>query len=404
MISYMGTKAKLAGDVAKAIGRLPAGPLLDLFAGMASVSKAVGQRRQAWLNDAQAFACEVNRFQFQLGGEARIDRESMSLFQSAYHWNKDCLERRYRVLLAAEAEALGSGSPTIVAECNELLGRMLASHLDLAIDDSDHGKSMPYRLFCVTHSGGYVGLAQAIEIDSLRYAIDAVKGGFQRESMVHSFLIAVLGAALRQCATTTGHFAQFLKPKPSNLRRWTAQRRLSVTAEFRKIFAASSAEGDADWRRSNHVFHGDANDLLDSLMLGQQAPSVVYADPPYTADHYSRYYHLLETLVDYKYQKVTGAGRYRPDRFASDFSTKTRVPEAFERMISSSSAIGASIVINYPEYGLMERSNQQIPDMLAKIFKRVRRPIRLAHQHSTLGASKGEERRDVSEYIYVATM
>ncbi len=55
--------------------------------------------------------------------------------------------------------------------------------------------------------------------------------------------------------------------------------------------------GSAAWRSDNRVLGHDALEIwryLDALNAG---PAIYYADPPYSKEHYSRYYHVLETLT-----------------------------------------------------------------------------------------------------------
>ena len=73
-------------------------------------------------------------------------------------------------------------------------------------------------------------------------------------------------------------------------------------------------EGNAKWRKGNRTFRREAIRLLQELPQSKTRPSVVYADPPYTRDHYSRYYHLLDTLLLYDYPDPVGKGQYRLDR------------------------------------------------------------------------------------------
>jgi adenine-specific DNA-methyltransferase len=70
-------------------------------------------------------------------------------------------------------------------------------------------------------------------------------------------------------------------------------------------------------------------------------PVCVYLDPPYTRDEYSRYYHVLETLVRYKYPVVSGKAsipkRSEGGRFASPFFTRNKA--AVEHLLAT--------IINY---------------------------------------------------------
>ena len=62
---------------------------------------------------------------------------------------------------------------------------------------------------------------------------------------------------------------------------------------------------------------------------------LVYIDPPYTNAHYSRFYHILETLVNYDYPELEFFGRYRNDRFQSSFCIKSEATQEFEYMIGT---------------------------------------------------------------------
>jgi adenine-specific DNA methylase len=68
----------------------------------------------------------------------------------------------------------------------------------------------------------------------------------------------------------------------------------------------------------------------ETIIEGRSA--VVYVDPPYRREEYSRYYHLLETLTDYSYPSVVGKGRVpdksRGERFRSEFSTRNKMKMA----------------------------------------------------------------------------
>ena len=65
----------------------------------------------------------------------------------------------------------------------------------------------PYCLATSYFSSSYFGLSQAIEIDSLRFAID------QGPPRKRSYYLAALVQAASQCAAAPGHFAQYLVPR-----------------------------------------------------------------------------------------------------------------------------------------------------------------------------------------------
>ena len=85
--------------------------------------------------------------------------------------------------------------------------------------------------------------------------------------------------------------------------------------------------------------------------------AVVYADPPYTRDHYSRFYHVLETMClrdNPCFSSVTkdgstsvSRGLYRADRFQSDFCVRSLAPAAFDRLFKTSREQDSAVVLSY---------------------------------------------------------
>ena len=110
-------------------------------------------------------------------------------------------------------------------------------------------------------------------------------------------------------------------------------------------------------RRSHQVIRADYADALASL----ENVSVVYADPPYTRDHYSRFYHVLETMCLWDDPGVSttrirasnailSRGMYRADRHQSPFCIKSQAPEAFAKLFSAVERMNAPLVLSYSPY------------------------------------------------------
>jgi adenine-specific DNA-methyltransferase len=203
-------------------------------------------------------------------------------------------------------------------------------------------------------------------------------------------------------SNTTGHFAQYLEVKTSTLNRFILNRKRDVFTQWVAALKDLEPCGSKEWRSNNKTFQGDANRLLPRLKRLEKIPSVIYADPPYTGDQYSRYYHLLKTLIAYDYPTSEGKGQYRPARFVSDFSLRKKVFGAFESLVSGAAALGSELIINYPEYGLLEDTEKSMLGILRAHFSRAELAAVIAHEHSSLGASKGVERSAVREMIFYA--
>lgn len=173
-ISYMGSKRKLAGQVAEVIENASAGPMLDLFSGMCAIGSAVAPSRNIWCNDAQRFASTVATSFFMSERQSIGPIESIELVRRPFERNYEALENRFKRYLAAEEQALSSICAIEIYK-TELGMPNCAQSNHFARERAALAKvpnTFPYRLFSIAYAGGYVGLRQSIEIDSLRYAID----------------------------------------------------------------------------------------------------------------------------------------------------------------------------------------------------------------------------------------
>ena len=131
--------------------------------------------------------------------------------------------------------------------------------------------------------------------------------------------------------------------------------------------------------------------------------TVVYADPPYFKEHYSRYYHVLNTLCLYDYPlpainpqtKNYSIGRYRTERNVSDFGKRAKVIDAFERMINSCADKHAQLVISYSENSLVK-----IYELLQLAETRYHvRVDKVELKHSSQGRATDSDQK-VKEFIF----
>ena len=403
-VSYMGTKRNIASHVADVIADAPPGPLLDLFSGICSIASVVAPSRQIWCNDIQRFASTVAETFFTSPTLPLSGDYAAEVVLAPYAKNFSVLKQRFAGLIHQEVDALRSHEtkllqsleytiPTVVT-CDDL--KREREHLEI------DPRAFPYRLFAITYAGGYLGLQQCIQIDSIRYAIDYLHAAGKFDQHQHKWMCLALCQAASKVATTTGHFAQYMRVKENTRKRFISQRRRSVWYEWLRALHQFSPIGTSAWRSRNRVFAQDANILLADLYNKGERPAVIYADPPYTDDQYSRYYHLYETLLLYDYPLSLGIGRYRPDRFRSQYSLKTQVREAMTSLISNCSKLGTRLVLSYPENSLIPNSREFIVSLLERHFGNSYSVLPLEHFHSSLGGSKGHEKYRVTELIFSA--
>jgi len=207
----------------------------------------------------------------------------------------------------------------------------------------------------------YFGLEQAIEIDSLRAAIADLDGHDELAEARRTHYLSALLHAASVTTSGTSHFAQPRHLKKDSELRAMARRRLASVFD---VFAGYSDEIADTVRQTIHVggnvaSTGDYQRTIDPADGAFRFPGdidLVYLDPPYTADNYSRFYHVLEVLARYDYPELQRdrsgeilRGRYPAlsDRFQSGFCRAARVEDEFRTVIRAAAASGAKLVISY---------------------------------------------------------
>lgn len=245
----------------------------------------------------------------------------------------------------------------------------------------------------------FFGVRQALEIDAIVCSIKKGLTKFASSDRVRWLTIA-LGRSMLRVSNSTGHFAQYLTPKIGTYQVFQRQRRRRVWKELLESSDDLNPVGNTQWRKNNKAFNQDSLELLPKLREENQLPAVVYADPPYTNDQYSRFYHLLETLILYDYPTMTGKGLYRLGRFSTSFSLKAKSVAAMDLLVHSSARLGTDIVLSYPTNGLVHTTGANPLDIIKKYYRLVEVCHTIEHKHSTFGASKGPAKSPVIEMIY----
>lgn len=395
-IRYMGTKRVLAPTVRQVLDEIDVrGPVVDLFSGMGSVAEALAPRHAVVVNDLLSFTSAFGRARFT--ATTKGDRNSvLRRLRGSFSEHKAHLRAMYSRRLAKEARALeGSvrdlqrwfdGAPHV--------GR--SRHYErIAASASAREGCDRYRLVTVYFASGYLSTRQAIEADALRFAIDVAVHPDERDWALASWILAI-----SRVVNAPGHTAQFLKPS-SKAAAERIRRTWARTLWPLFVSALDSIEplGTRSWRGSNQVVTHDALELLRTLHA--RDVGAVYADPPYTKDQYSRYYHLYETLYRYDFPDALGNARARSDRFSTEFCLASAVASAMEDLVLESDRIGRPLVLSYPSNGLLSTRGIQVSDLIER-HRSITQVIEIPHAHSTLGARAGKKSKATTECIYVS--
>lgn len=404
-VSYMGTKKHLASIVVGAINDLPPGPVLDAFSGMGAVCEALSTERNVWVNDCQPFASNVSRALFTSKQSPPETTVVNSILRTPFSKNMKALKKRFSESLLAENRYFSSGKFADVLKGNTGLPHV-GSCEDLEKLRKRLSKkptTFPYRMATITYCGAYFGVLQCFEIDSLVYAIDTAARDRSISAETKRWLMLALCQVASRVNNSTGHFAQFIKPKPQNVGRIVSKRKRSVYNEFFSTLDNLGPIGTREWRKDNKAFMKDTLKLLPQLKRRMNTPTVIYADPPYTGAEYPRYYHVLDMILEYRYPTATGAGRYPDGRISPAFSRKRTVASAMNELVSSASGLGASLVLSYPGNGLLQQIDIVPKELLLEHYRKVEIAYSHDHGHSTFGGPYAEPTIQAREHVYVST-
>lgn len=368
-IHYLGSKLRILTAIEQAVDRVDpsGGPVCDLFSGSGTVSRYLSQRRRVMAVDIQEYARVL--------AEAVLNGDPAWSVASVEKTLGDdrrgaALRGAVNPLIKLENEAaLGAMRGDIEPLCEFLeLGNLASLGGDNLPTDSSLGDAVRETqariktlglpnadTVCVRHFGGqYFSYAQAAELDAI--------ADLARDSRSAVLLAATLSTASHLVNSIGKQFAQPIRPRDKSgapkrhvVKKIIVERGLSARAVFMGYLR--QYEGLAVTRRDHVAVRANFREALAKPAL---KPSVVYADPPYTRDHYSRFYHSLETIAlgdDPSITKsnlgggdIQSRGGYRAGRHQSPFCIKSEAPAAFSALFAGVAVLRVPLVLSYSGY------------------------------------------------------
>ena len=205
---------------------------------------------------------------------------------------------------------------------------------------------------------------------------------------IKSLYLVALMNAMCVCEATSGHFAQYL---PSDHPRLEKIKNRSIWDEFLK--KCNDLNKIVFSKFENKCFNLNYEKLIELPEFDDV--NLVYIDPPYTGEQYSRFYHVLETICKYDNPELEFKGLYRTDRFTSPFSLRTKAFDEFDKLFSSLASKGKKIVLSYSTKGLIKEYEMEY--LLKKYFKNCKIK-RTSYNHST----QGKGNINLEELLFVA--
>ena len=368
-LNYLGSKLRLLDFIKESISCItpPGVGVCDLFAGSGCVSYCLSPIFSVTACDIQHYSevicnallhsnhindATVNQFVSRL---REVDENPLSTafsplieLETAAINNRN-LETLTDIIEHGSLEVFRiEGTGSIISSTQ---AKVIDSLVSLGLDGKDSLLSRYY-------GGVYFSYSQAVQIDAIMGAIRHYPNTTDK-----NVLLAALLSTVSDIACTVGkHFAQPVKArnakgniKPLVYNKAVKDKTIDVLDLYEEWLHKYVTLQRSEHRHT--VIQGDFLDCLNRLPANVHT---VYADPPYTRDHYSRFYHVLETIalddapelsmVTIHGDSHVSNGIYRKDRHQSPFCIRSKAPLAFNDLFRTISDLGRQLLLSYSPY------------------------------------------------------
>lgn len=402
-IYYLGCKTSFASSIKAAIDEVSRGDgrLIDLFAGTGAVAASMGSSRSVTTVDVQEYSRVLCSAQLRPANlapsyvNALLDELSQGPYFKRLTWCMkpliDYEQSSINAAMAGDTNALIElleSPPPVAWECvntpipDTRLGAAFKETTDRL--NTEGLSSSPLSTVSRNFGGVYFSFYQAAVLDATLSIAEKAE-----TSIKDTLRAASLSTASILVNTIGKQFAQPIQPRNRSgiiklgvANRVHRDRSLDALTTYKmwlgRYASLPPRPGKPEALRM---------DYLQALELYGANFSVVYADPPYTRDHYSRFYHVLETMclrdnptvskVIRNGKSTISRGVYREERHQSPFCIRSTAPGAFEALFKASRNHDLPLVLSYSPHetgdGTHPRSvsMDQLLELANRYYKRV---------------------------------
>jgi adenine-specific DNA-methyltransferase len=314
-VKYMGSKRAMLGN---GLGELIDSELcghdyqrfVDLFAGSAAVSWHVAQLYpiEVLANDLQLYSCVLAKSL--LGRTESLNSESV-----------------WRDWLAAAAPLIDEAQPPEVTRLSLKSVNTVRAWAEL----------FPEHTLVHAYGGHYFSPLQATWIEALRSVLPTGSG--------RTVCLSALIVAASRAAAAPGHTAQPFQPTASALQ--------FIEESWRRDIPTLVKETLDELCNQHALELGSATQLDANSLASTLRPSdLVFLDPPYSGVHYSRFYHVLESIAHGSAGIVSGVGRYPAPtkRPKSKYSNKGTALTAVDELLKCLAMRQVTALFTFPDH------------------------------------------------------
>jgi adenine-specific DNA-methyltransferase len=388
-IQYLGAKHRPLSMIMEKATELiqPGTYVLDLFSGSSVVSQSFNLRGMDVVsNDALRFN---SVFASALLNIDRADTDVASLAQaiellrnyqlSARFTNpfQELIQRERALLAARKTRALIELYRQII-QVDKAVGKKKPSEnaqVRFIINNVNKSAIGKAPLIVNYYAGTYFGIYQSLELDRLRNGIENLFTSSNITKWQYNLLLTCLLNVSSKIVYSAGkHFAQPIKrdnilKKKVLLKRFHDDRQHDVWTEFEKSIKTLTATAQTNFNATQNISYSKTMEEIVADTSCLPPTSVIYADPPYTAQQYSRFYHIPEVIFDYKYPALqlehgkATSGLYPDNKFKSRFCSKREVVDAFKDLFLLTTELKSSLMISYSASLSEETGNSRMIDL-----------------------------------------
>ena len=378
-LNYLGSKLRLLDFIEENVRKVTdvGSGVCDLFAGSGCVSYKLSSVFPIVSCDIQYYSTVICNA---LLHKPTISKDEFNTFISdIYLGAYSSLVNGFSPLIAIEEDAIKNKKLDVLTDIIEHGSLEVfniensESLISLAIEQVNNnlmvaGLMNKESLISRYYGGVYFSYYQAVQIDVILAAIR----NHANENIKDVLLAALLSTASDIVDTVGKHFAQPIKArdskgniKPLVLNKALKDKTIDVFALY-KAWLYKYIE----LPRSEFQHNSIQCDFLDCLNNLPEYVHTIYADPPYTRDHYSRFYHVLETIAlddipNISTVKKNGEihvsnGIYRQNRHQSPFCIRSKAPNAFNDMFRVISTSNRNLILSYSPYDETKKSHPRV--------------------------------------------
>lgn len=368
-IHYLGSKLRLLSEIGDAVNEVSSKDALvcDLFSGSGVVSSFLGLERSVIAVDIQEYARVIASSVLLSKSVKRADlatllttaddddigQQLLGAFEPLINYEAECVKGARDGKPEDLADLIEMGS-VISANGTAKSSAQLSRAFTEVAERLSKRKLTNAALVSQYYGGLYFNYHHAIQLDVLLSKAAALP-----VELIDLGKAIALSAASDLVRTVGKQFAQPLRPRSKDGK---PKAGLWRTVEKSRAIESRSVVQDrlSDYLSKPAAQSGSTavrSDYQDFLRTTDMPIGVVYADPPYTRDHYSRFYHVLETMCLGDHPKLSrtnlngghsvSRGAYRADRHQSPFCIRSQAPGAFEELFKLVSERRASLVLSY---------------------------------------------------------